>query len=499
MTLDLRIILDGTELDKSVIVQGVEIQFGAPSGVESSGGEPSSCAFQLVNAPNVVPGQTVVIEAQYSHLGPWSPRFTGRTYSVSIDWETVQRSITTVAAAGPMSTIGRYDDNTLHYAATDGDRAFEILDLWAPGSFAADPGTVDLIEVDNSGNPNQVTALDFLRQTALSGMGMVTDTADGTVVYFDRDHVRLVDPVLNLDASTILRQISASSTTENLINTVTVEYGERYTDGTPRAALTVEDAESITLWGPYPATVDSDIANADDAGDIANEWVFRNSYPRLDLPVVQITSRQLGSAIDSVDVGAVVRLTGLPQPLPASIDAVLTSYRETWRLDSEWLCELSLVDGRYWGRGTAWEDVYRGITSTLSNNIFNDIGTNLLIAVTTNPTSWPQSFPYVISIGSGANLEDFEVTSTPGYPSGLGYAVQTGLRGLNGTTPQTHLTGAPVEVVAGLRWIDVPDDVTWYAIPDALLDGTGTNRWKDTPANYLFATIPATAWEDWTG
>lgn len=403
--------VNGVIVPNSTVLTNVEIQMGAPYGVGVQSGDPSSCTFQVANlssADEIVPGDLINLYSIEPGVG-YLPRFTGRVYSREIEWQGVTRSITTIAASGPLAILNRiYLGDEPWPTETDGDRLARILSLAETQTgtpYTADPGGVNVLARDVDRQP----AGDLARLYATSGLGLLTDSPDGTIRYLDRNHAVDVGATFALSAGSIEDSIRVTATTETLVNDITVAYGPRI-DGVERTALSAVSTDSQSFFGFYGADFDSELDDAGDALDIANEYIYRNSLPGNSLPTVTVDQRLTPEILPYVIIGDVIFITGLPQPSPNFLFAVLTSYRETWPTQDRWSIALELVDGRYWGRGTIWDDVDTGI---LWNNI------------------------------------------DPGF--------------------------------------------TWNNVGELINGAQGYDRWTDTPANYFYDNIPATAWADWTG
>jgi hypothetical protein len=403
--------VNDVQIPNSIVLRNVEIQMGGPYGVGEQSGDPSSCTFQVVNLPTedeIKPGDRInlySIEPGYGYV----PRFTGRVYSRRVDWEGVTRSITTIAASGPLAILNRiYIGDEAWPAETDGDRLARILALAEEQTgtpYSADPGGVTVLARDVDRQP----AGDLARLYATSGLGLLTDSPDGTIRYLDRLHAVDVGAEFALTPASVEDSLVVTATTETLVNDITVGYGTRI-DGVERTTVSAVSPDSQTFFGYYGADFDSELDDAGDALDVANEYIYRNSRPGDTLPTVTIDQRLRPDLLTEIIIGDVCFITGLPQPVPNFLFAVITSYRETWATQSQWQIELELVDGRYWGRGTIWDDV--------------DVG---------------------------------------------------------------------------ILWNNVDPGFTWNNVGELINGVEGFDRWTDTPANYFYDNIPATAWADWTG
>lgn len=351
---------NGYPIDPSTILRNVEIVFGGGYGLDSSGGEASSATFQLVNVTDsydVAVGDVIQISATLDD-DTVVPRFTGRVYSRRVDFEDIDSTVTTVAASGNLALLERSRltfDFTMP-ETTDGDRISAILiglDSTLGVSYTYEDGGIVFPEAPHlTGTPLGELA----RTYALDALGLMVDLPDGSLAYYDRYHARNVDPVLELDASNVLAGLTVENSLDLLMNTVCVFYGLPDVNGN-RSSVSAGDDVSRAKYGQLDASIDSQIGYSGDALDVANEYIYRNSRPRDNLPALSFTDELIPDGFLYVGVGEVVRVTGLPQPLANTITGVITGYRESWDFEDSWQIDLEIIDGRYWGRGTVWDDV----------------------------------------------------------------------------------------------------------------------------------------------
>lgn len=361
---------NGLPIDPSTILRNVEIVFSSGYGLQGAGGEPSSATFQLVNVNNsydVAAGDMIQIIAELDDLSTIE-RFTGRVYSRRVDFENIDSTVITVSATGNLAQLERIrirftgsGTSENYYEELDEDRIATILSLaeivaetydwdeWVldPGAGVTFPETIHYAGESYG---------ELARTYAANALGLMVDRPQGSLAYYDKNHARNVDPVLELDASTVLAGISVENSSEGLANAVRVLYGIP-DENLERLIVDVRNESSIMAYGVQSVDFDSQLLLADDALDLANEWIYRNSQPRDNIPALSFTDDLLPDSFQYIEVGNVVRVTGLPQPLANTIVAVITGYRETWDFDNHWQIDLELVDGRYWGRGIIWDDI----------------------------------------------------------------------------------------------------------------------------------------------
>lgn len=113
-------------------------------------------------------------------------------------------------------------------------------------------------------------------------------------------------------------------------NSTTVEYGS------PRASVLYEDAASISLYGRYPGSVTTELANAGDATQRATDRASRRGYTRWLMDSAPLLRGY------ELAIGQVVELSGFPPSSPYSAwNPCLEGWTDTIRGDS-WTCELTL-------------------------------------------------------------------------------------------------------------------------------------------------------------
>lgn len=377
----LQLTRNGSPIDGSTILRNVEIIFGGGYGLDGSGGEPSSATFQLVNVTNtydVTVGDRIQISAILDD-DTVVPRFTGRVYSRRVDFENIDQTILTVAATGHLAQLERltwrdpdFQPSATLYEELDEDRIATLLyqaSSQGPAGMVPVDWPNDSSYIESGGNITFPETLVYAGQSigelcrvyALNALGLMVDTPDGHIGYYNRYHARNVDPVLELDASTVLAGLSVENSADALINLVRVFYGIPDGNG-ERESVEAKDEASIITYGVQQSDIDSQLLLSGDALDVANEWVYRNSRPRENFPAVSFTDELIPDGFLSVGVGEVVSVTGLPAPLAGTIVGVITGYREAWDFDNSWQIDLEIIDGRYWGRGIIWDDVPSGDT-----------------------------------------------------------------------------------------------------------------------------------------
>ena len=188
---------------------------------------------------------------------------------------------------------------------------------------------------------------------ALDDSGMVWETVDGR---------RNREPIVTLTASEVEKTAHWSRSLNGLVNRLTITYGP---EG-DRHEVTVEDAESIALYGEFATGWDSQLLYLADAQRVAQLIVGRNSRPRwaldrLDVDVLRSLPADKAAALVVADVGDLVEVAGLPAQAPYSrwlyVEGVeVTVDRHNWRLT------VYLSDAGRTGAPLRWQDVDPALT-----------------------------------------------------------------------------------------------------------------------------------------
>lgn len=269
------------------------------------------------------------------------------------------RGVMQILATGPLARLNRrFVGFGGRAAEDDGDRVAWLLEQALGGIWDETGGTwntvatatttwdtfdigLDLTKVDQPGvyeiaalavNDNGYSALSEAYLTALSARGVVWDTADGYVAYGDADRRRTNANAgyLEVDRQYIDSLVlTTNSSQTNVVNRATVVYDS--------GAVTVDLPESIYQYGVFADRVDTNLANAVDAGLWAADYLEDRSRPstsleQLSLRLDTIADNTFRDNLLDLDVNAAVVVENLPatlniQRLPAFVEGL------TWDID----------------------------------------------------------------------------------------------------------------------------------------------------------------------
>jgi hypothetical protein len=272
------------------------------------------------------------------------------------------RSIVTIIAVGPLATLNRRNvavDGLPQQA--DGDRIAALVAAGLARSWEETAGTWATVgtststwdTIDTGYDPDlidtpgvyQIAALDAevrgynpLREgylTALSGRGILYDTADGYVAYQDanaRENAAANDGYLDIPSSALVASgIKTASSFTDIVNrvTVTIDAGQ----------VRISDAESILEYQVLSEAFELNLANLSTAEDWALDYLEDHYGPTINLDTITIrldgiTDDTLRDDLVNLDVNAPVSLEGIPSTMgitdiPAFVEGI------EWRINRE--------------------------------------------------------------------------------------------------------------------------------------------------------------------
>jgi hypothetical protein len=259
--------------------------------------------------------------------GSPSTRFAGRVTDLEYSWtdagtETPDFGTGQLIAVGYLADYGRRNVGEVAYPQElDGARVARVATaagLPLDPAFS-DPGRVQILarEIDPR------NALEVMQDTAISAVGMVWYTRAGQVRYADSDHRRGVPVTLELDACDILITPAWKRDLGGLVNQVSIGYGPSGAEGT----YTNVAAESIAVRDTYAYVAGTLLATLADASAFGNMLLARNSSPTwimsaLPVDIIGLDPARYQQLLD-LEVGSLIRLTGLPVLGAAPTSAVL--------------------------------------------------------------------------------------------------------------------------------------------------------------------------------
>jgi len=274
------------------------------------------CQVQIVNADNsaftINITEPIVLELKNS-AGVYGKVFSGTVSDFNIGVRSPEESgyVTTgtILGIGPLSKLAKAVYNTALASARDGEQIALILDAalsstWdevnATVTWATYPATVtwneaensigqidqgefDMIQINASPTAKSQTLVD---QIANSALGIISESESGLVYYDDADHREnylLAYGYTDLDAAYATpSSIQSQTQTARLRNSLIYKYSTGYA-----SLLTLTDSASISAYGLFEKSTESNILNIGDMQQIAERELFLRNTPRGSLGAIR--------------------------------------------------------------------------------------------------------------------------------------------------------------------------------------------------------------------
>lgn len=274
-------------------------------------------------------GPAVLTWAGLLDTDPARPRFRGDVTDVSA---TNQRRgeppTVTVTATSRRARLGRtYVGDVPWPEELDGARARRVLDLaTAPAGLVladVDPGTVTVLARDVDRKP----ALELLEELANDARALLVEQRDGRIGWHDANHRGRAAVDVDLAADALLADLVSAQNLSGIVNALSVTYGPTV-EGSERPVESFADTASQTSYGPFAATVSTQLAQQTAAIAFARAEVGRRSRPRWRLDALELdlirydpttgagVTPALAAALWRLEVADLLRLTGLPSSAP---------------------------------------------------------------------------------------------------------------------------------------------------------------------------------------
>jgi hypothetical protein len=353
MPLDaVHVLRDGAwvELDPCTVDMVAQISHGR--GAVGDGPTASTCTLALIapTMPDLTPGDRIRVE------GDTLVRFTGTITDLSlthIDQRAGREALVNVTAVGAVATLGARDIGEQPWPVqTVAQRASSILTAAGmPFRIQGDPRILlNPLDVDRR------TALDVIGDLATAAGAAVFDTPDGEVVFqhytaraqtwqwfrwvdeppqatWDTQTERWADLLtvspsaplpIPVDACWVVWEPTWETSSANIINHVSVEYGPKPDEG-ERPVHTESNRGSINRYGRRHTFIGGDIADAPSAMQRASMILTVHAEPHWNMASVEILLRETGDPFPFLNLrcGDKVHLTGVPAPSPEPAPVVI--------------------------------------------------------------------------------------------------------------------------------------------------------------------------------
>jgi hypothetical protein len=121
-----------------------------------------------------------------------------------------------------------------------------------------------------------------------------------------------------VDACWVVWEPTWETSSANIINHVSVEYGPEVEDGGSRPVVTGSNPDSIARYGRRHVFMGGTIADLDSAMERAGMILDVHAHPRWNMATLEILLRETGDPFPFLDLrcGSKLRLLSVPQPSP---------------------------------------------------------------------------------------------------------------------------------------------------------------------------------------
>ena len=365
---------------------------------------PGYCLFEIANtsgsSPVILLLDEIVITTTDSNNNE-IPLFTGEVTSVNnsliATGESVSVNTLTVVGVGSLSKLVRRNAGGNAYPQEiDGERIRRILEdalftQWEdlPGSLIwdnveptqtwADFGIQGIDEIDDGRFDVEARlaeldrAADIARITESTGLGYLYETPTGLIGYADAERrtASIANNSIALDADFLNAQLVTSLTTNDVVNSVVIQYDDQQFE-----AQAIND-ESVEQYGLIEEIRNTLLVEQNDAEEQATRFVALRGVPNLNLD--SITLNLVNDKIDNdtrdvllgVSMDTLLVVTGLPEGITA--DGFFEGFVEgwTWSLRKGSLeLEMKVSNAIFSAFEVQWEDYN---LTTQWQNLANDL------------------------------------------------------------------------------------------------------------------------------
>ncbi|MFE3578706.1 hypothetical protein [Streptomyces vinaceus] len=315
-------------------------------------------------------------------------------------------------------------------------------------------GTEEAVPADVIGDPALQQAMGYQRSEQFLSLLAECEASDGGVLMEDRDRLGLIyqgrsslytrPPTLTVPYGDLTelgppRDDDDRIRNDRTVNRANGSFGRWSLDSGP---MSTQDAPNGV--GLYEDEVTLSLAADSQCLPIAQWLVHLGTVDAARYPQVTLLLHETPQHIDAVtrlDVGSVIRVTGLPAHLPPGpLDLLVEGYQETLG-PRTWTITFTCSPAEPW-QVAALDDTTYGRADTDGSQLNSGVSataTSLSVAVTAGPL-WPTAgeVPFNVEVGG----EVMTVTGISGSSSPQTFTV---VRSVNGIT-KAHLSGAPVSL-----------------------------------------------------
>lgn len=265
-------------------------------------------------------------------------RFTGRIVAMDYTYGTVR-----LTCVDPLEALTRILVPTARPAETDRQRVAALATAAGVTIQFDGKGAVDLVANTQTGTQTLFAAI--VSCAADAGALFYADRS-GVIRYRTKD---AIDPAtFRLPGSaTILDTLSMSADLGDVVNVLTVTYGE----GNPRPIVTATDNESVTAYGRFAKNVTTNLATKAAAQDYADRQLAIKAFPAWAMPSAKVTmiggDAEAAAAIANLDIDTKAIVGPLPVGAPSQeYTADVVGYAEELATP-DWLVTYYLAPSTY--------------------------------------------------------------------------------------------------------------------------------------------------------
>lgn len=290
------------------------------------------------------------------------PRFTGEITDVDVTADG-DLSVITVNGLGRRARLNRVPVTTSRPQETDGERVRRILaqaSITLPLDVGGtDSGTVTLLE----DAPQAVPAQQLIDQVTADSLGQLVEHRSGRIEYHDAGHRRGLSSLATLTGDQhLIQPFSWRQGVASIVNDASATYGP---DGDRETVRVVDptSADPDVGAGPYPVSLDTQLATAADAYALLTDLVGKYSRPSWWLPSVLVelyrTAGDQLAALLGLSHGDKITATDLPPDGAFTDGDVFVEGTTETHNARTWALSLAVADPALAGAGLRWLDLPR--------------------------------------------------------------------------------------------------------------------------------------------
>lgn len=198
----------------------------------------------------------------------------------------------------------------------------------------ADAVGIPLVTLGNPGPPLLAglvagTALSAIQQVCASSGGLLWQNTDGVIYYGSGDHRRIGEPLAAIGAHEILDELNWDSKIGDMINRITVSYGQ------PAGSVTVTDDISISLYDTREHSASTQLVDQGAADQFAALILARRAFPFAQITDIMLDSSAAPEVMQkamllSVSDAILLPIPADPGPTGLLAEWIVEGWQEEW-------------------------------------------------------------------------------------------------------------------------------------------------------------------------